>query len=123
MKVPNFVNGVNTRGNMGLFKWMGYSAKKDGPNKEQRQAILRRIWVTEFEPTGDNSQYIESFGLPSSRIRFIKMMHYLDGRWRDVENREGPNWAEVSNKYGSDHDWLIDTYGRSWDSSEGAWFE
>jgi len=110
--VPPFVTS-HEGGGKGLFSFMHYSVDKGGPNDTVRRHNMRKIFETTFttEPGADNASYVAEYGEPCTIYRFEKMLRFLDTNLRRHGSKTSPGWLDCLDKWGSDVDWLIETFG------------
>ena len=110
--IPPDVNSADD-GVRGLFAHMHYSADAKGPTEMVRQHLLSRIFETTFlvQPGARNADYIAEFGDPTSKQRFEKMLRFLDSNLHRFGNHTTPAWLDCLDKWSSDYDWLVETFG------------
>jgi len=105
--------GSARNGRMGLFAFMGYHVRAGGPNKDQRQAVLEKMYEEDFrvQQGSQNSSYVSEFGLPGSKDRFEKMIRFLDTNLKIFGGQVSPNWQSCLDKWREDRDWFADEFG------------
>ena len=110
--IPPTVNGAKD-GVHGMLSHFHYTVKAGGPNSEVRRACLRKVYETELKcsASAPNYAYVQEFGPPSSRKRFMKIFHIIDSNLYRFGSNTSNAWIECLTKWEEDISWFVSEFG------------
>ena len=113
-EIPPNVNGYAS-GDRGLLKHLGYSVDKGSYAANIRALKLKRAFEATFVSgkESSNQDYLDEFGEPRSKERFLKIHDILESFIVKYQNNLSEGWRSCVKKWNDDLDWFIEEYAES----------
>ena len=110
--IPPTVNGAKSGVN-GMLSHFHYNVRAKGPNRDVRRACLTKVYQTEFQcpPTAPNYEYVQEFGSPRSRERFMKIFNIINSNLDTFGSNTSNAWINCLDKWEEDIIWFVAEFG------------